>query len=51
MGGGGLIFDIRKKFYTEKAVRHWNRLPRVVVEPTSLEVFKKHADVAPGDMN
>jgi len=26
------------------------RLPRAVVEPPSLEGFKKHADVAPGDM-
>jgi len=42
--------EIRKKFITERVVRHWTRLPRAVGESPSLEGFKNRVDVALGDM-
>jgi len=36
--------NMRKNFFTPRAMEHWNRLPREVVESPSLEIFKTHLD-------
>ncbi|KGL78167.1 hypothetical protein N309_02621, partial [Tinamus guttatus] len=47
---GRFRLDVRKNLYTERVVKHWNRLSRGGGEPPSLAVFKKRVDEALGDM-
>ena len=38
--------DVRRKFFTERVVTHWNRLPEEAMDAPSLEAFKAMLDVA-----
>jgi len=43
---GRIRLGIGKKCFTVRVVRHWNRLPRDVVDVLSLETFKARLDQA-----
>jgi len=47
---GRFTLDIRKSFFSARAVRQWHRLPREVVKPPSLEVLRSRVDVALRDV-
>ena len=45
-----LRLDIRKKLFTVRLVRHWNKLLREAVDVPSLEAFKARLDGTLGNM-
>jgi len=47
---GRFRLEKRENLFTERAVKHWNQLPRELVESPSLEVFKTRADMALRDV-
>ncbi|KFP70441.1 hypothetical protein N310_00572, partial [Acanthisitta chloris] len=38
--------DVRKKFFSQSVVSHWNRFPREFVDAPSMGVFKARLDWA-----
>jgi len=46
----GFRLPIKKSCFTERVTKHWNRMPRGLVESPSLEVFKRRVDVVLRDI-
>ena len=47
---GRFKLDISRKFFTQRVVTHWNRLPKEVVDVPSLEALEARLDVALGSL-
>ena len=47
---GRFTLDMRRKFFTQGVMTHWNRLPKEAVDAPSLEAFKARLDVALGSL-
>ena len=47
---GRFRLDIRRKFFTQGVVTHWNRLPKEVVDAPSLKALMARLAVALGSL-
>ena len=43
---GRFRLDMRRKFFTQRVVMHWNRLPKEVVDAPCLDALKARLHVA-----
>lgn len=43
---GRFILDLKKRIFTMRVVKHWNRLLREIVDSPSLQTFKVRLDTA-----
>ena len=50
LGQGRFRLYIRRKFFTQRGVTPWNRVPKEAVDAPSLEAFKARLDVALGSL-
>ena len=48
---GRFKLDIRRKFFTQREVRHWHRLLREAVDALSLEALRARLDGALGSLS
>ena len=42
---GRFRLDIRRKFFMQRVMTHWNKLPKEAVDTPSLDAFKARLDV------
>ncbi|KFV90861.1 hypothetical protein N327_12031, partial [Fulmarus glacialis] len=47
---GRFRLDVKKHFFTDSVVRHWDRLPKELVNAPCLPVFQRHLDNALNNM-
>ena len=47
---GRFKLDIRRRFFTQRVVTHWNRFPKEVLDILPLDAFKARLDMSLGSL-